>query len=524
MSARSLPATMSPDANRIAADAVPALLVGLVVLGFLFRTEAMAAYQVWNDSTAYSHCFFVLPIALYLAWDRRHNLAGLRVEPLPWLGLLAIPGTIAWMAAERLGIMEGRQLVAMSFVQLLFLVVLGWRVWWAMSAPLLYLYFLVPFGAFLTPALQKFTLEFSLIGLQVTGVPFYADEFLIDTPSGRYFVAEACAGLRFLIASIAFGVLYSMLIYRSYKKRALFMVASIVIPIVANGFRALGIVLLGEALGSAQAAAADHILYGWIFFSIVILLLILAGMPFREDTVTTVQEAKPAPERLPAARLRAVLASLLVVVFAGSAAAASAWLDGRAVPVASVSPPTFHSAAGCISTGPVIMHPPGTPGAAHPQGSRSVQEFICGNVRLAMTVQVFSTRANPAAIGQARRELAREDSSEELEFGSLAVPGGDPASWRLVIGNTPPVMAATALWVEGQPSRGGLAERILQARNSVQGAPAATVLVAAALHFPQGTLASSERDQAQRMLATFLAHQGALGPQITALAHAAAGN
>ena len=64
-------------------DAVPALLLGLVVLGLIFRAEAVAAYQVWNESTAYSHCFFVLPIALYLAWDRRHDLVGLRVAPLP---------------------------------------------------------------------------------------------------------------------------------------------------------------------------------------------------------------------------------------------------------------------------------------------------------------------------------------------------------------------------------------------------------------------------------------------------------
>ena len=310
MSARSLPAALSPDASRIGADAGPALLVGLTLLGLLFHEESAAAVKVWNDSTAYSHCWFVLPIALYLAWDRRHGLAGLRVEPLPWMGLLAIPGVIAWMAADRMGIMEGRQLVAMSFVQLLFLAVLGWRVWWVMSAPLLYLYFLVPFGAFLTPYLQTFTLHFSLIGLKVLGIPFYADAFLIETPSGRYFVAEACAGLRFLIAAIAFGVLYACLIYRSYHKRALFMVASIIIPIIANGFRALGIVLLGEWLGSAEAAAADHILYGWMFFSIVILLLILAGMPFREDTVTTVREVPPPAERMPGARWRAAAATI----------------------------------------------------------------------------------------------------------------------------------------------------------------------------------------------------------------------
>ena len=520
MSARTLSAAMPLGAGRIAADAGPALLLGLAVLGLLFYEEAISAVGVWETSTAYSHCYFVLPIALYLAWDRRDSLAGLRVAPLPWLALLAIPGLVAWLAAERLGVMEARQLVAMSFVQLLFLVVLGWRVWWAMSAALLYLYFLVPFGAFVTPWLQGFTLDFTLVGLKIAGIPFYADEFLIDTPSGRYFVAEACAGLRFLIASIAFGVLYSILIYRSYTRRGLFMLASIIIPIIANGFRALGILLLGEALGSAEAAAADHVLYGWIFFSIVILLLILAGMPFREDQRPAAHEPVPAATPLPGARAWALMAAAIVLVSAGGAAAASAWLDARAAPVAGITPLRLNDAAMCNAAGQPELQPPGTPGLAA-TSARSVQDFACGPLRMTVTMQVFSARTNPADIVLARRELARE-GIEDMEFGSLAVPGGTPSHWRLAIGSKVAAMTATALWIEGEPSHGGLSERILQARNSVAGASAAPVLVAAALHFPAGQLGARDREAAQQLLATFLAAQPTLAEQIHSVARAAA--
>lgn len=493
------------------------ILAGLLLLGLVFRTEAMAAYQVWTESTAYSHCFFVLPIALYLAWDRRHGLAGLRVAPLPWLGLLGIPGVLAWLAADRLGIMEGRQLVAMSFVQLLFLVVLGWRVWWAMSAALLYLYFLVPFGAFVTPLLQAFTRDFTLVGLKVLGIPFYADAFLIDTPSGRYFVAEACAGLRFLIAAIAFGVLYSMLIYRSFTRRALFMLASIVIPIVANGFRALGIVGLGEVLGSAEAAAADHVLYGWIFFSIVILLLILAGMPFREDQQA--EPPRPPPPPAPPAGglampVRAALAGVLVVGLATSAAATSAWLDGRAAPVSIATPPTLAAAAGCSATGPA------TP---YLGGRRSVAVFTCGPWRLLVTVQAFSTRANPGTIAQALRELSHEGASDEMEYGAIAMAGETHGSWRLTIGSDPAAMSATALWLDGVPRQGGLAERIRQARASIEGARLAPVLMAVAVEFPPGRLGNAEREQVQQMLTTFLAAQTGLSAAIGRVAQEAVG-
>jgi hypothetical protein len=151
-----------------------------------------------------------------------------------------------------------------------------------------------------------------------------------------------------------------------------------------------------------------------------------------------------------------------------------------------------------------------------------VAEFVCGPVRLTMTVQVFSTRANPSAIAQARRSLAREDLADEMEFGALDVPG--QGNWRLATSANPAAMAATRLWLDGTPSRGGLAERIRQARNSVAGADAAPVLVSAAVHFPRSPIGTREREWAQQLLAGFLGAQAGLEEQIANLARAAAGS
>ena len=204
--------------------------------------------------------------------------------------------------------MEGRQLVAVTFVEVLFLAMLGTRLWWALAGPLLYLYFLVPFGEFLTPKLQDITTWFIRHGLEILGVPAYIDGYIIEIPQGTFFVAEACAGLRFLIASIAFGCLYALMMYRSPLRRGVFILVSIVVPIIANGFRGLGIVYLGYLLNSAQAAAADHVIYGWVFFSAVILLLIVLGLPFRQDDVSTRSAVPPRPVHGSPASLRGGLA------------------------------------------------------------------------------------------------------------------------------------------------------------------------------------------------------------------------
>ena len=190
------------------------------------------------------------------------------------------------------------------------------------------------------------TLDLTMFFLGLAGVPAVSDGFIIEVPHATFFVAEACAGLRFLIASIAFGTLYACLIYRTAGRRTLFIIASIIIPIIANGLRAFGIVWLGYALSSAQAAAADHLIYGWIFFSFVILLLILAGLPFRQDTLPS-RSSRFGELRAAGLRPWAPAALLLLLAAAGPATAAA--LDRRAA--AGFSPGTVSlPVEGCTTT------------------------------------------------------------------------------------------------------------------------------------------------------------------------------
>jgi exosortase A len=493
---------------------VPALLLGLVVLGLVFHEEIAAAVFVWYDSTAYSHCYFVIPIAAYLAWDRRQLLAAEPIEPLPWAALLALPLGAAWLMAERLGIMEGRQLVAMTLVEVLFLTVLGWRMCWALAAPLLYLYFLVPFGAFVTPKLQDFTLNFINGGLDFLEIPYASDGYTIEIPEGRFYVAEACAGLRFLIASIAFGALYACLMYRSFLRRALFMLASIIIPIIANGFRALGIVVLGHLLGSAQAAAADHVLYGWLFFSIVILLLILAGLPFREDV--RANAAEPPAGAMPASpsTRRLLFAAVLSAIFATIGPATSAWLDRLAPAVSAMPAPVFTAVAGCR---------PMSAGAFATAPDVAVQRFACAMGQLTVTVQAFPPRSNPARVITAQRRATGEIvGSDETVVSSLEVPGIEPSSWRLVLTAGPARVTAAALWIDGKPATGGLAGRLAMVRDSLAGSAYAPMLVTVTMQFPRPQMYASEEQFAQRLIRTFLRAQGKLSEQITQLAMAAA--
>jgi exosortase A len=448
----------------------PALALGLLVLSALFHAEAIAAVHVWATSTAYGHCVLVLPLALWLIWDRRFEAAARRPAPWPMAALFGLPLAVAWLGADLLGIMEGRQLAAIGFLEVLLLAVLGMRLWWALAAGFLYLLFLVPFGAFVTPLLQDFTAGFVAHGLRFLGIPGQVTAFQIQIPEGSFYVAEACAGLRFLIASIAFGVLYAVTMFRSPWRRAAFIVASILTPIIANGFRALGIVVLGHILGSAQAAATDHILYGWIFFTIVILLLAGAGMPFRQDPGLAPEAETPlAP--LPAGlhRLAAPLtAAIAVLVLALAGPAAAFWLN-RAAPAPDADP-VLVTPVGCTLT------------SIKPVGSVLTEHFACGDAHLVARFEILPHRANPALVmdagmGQAVELLGGGD----IDGGQLTVDGTNPANWALQRDRDKPRAAAATLFIDGAPALGGIHDRLRLMRDLLTGSGTAPAALAVAV-------------------------------------------
>ncbi len=486
---------------------LPALLtlgVGIAAMIALFWPECRAAVKVWSESTAYGHCYLVIPIAAYLAWDRRDALRGLIPQPNAALALIALPLPFVWLAAERLGIMEGRQLIAIALLQVLFLTVLGWRLFRALSGPLLYLFFLVPFGLFLTPVLQVFTAHFIEVGLNLLGIPHFITNMTIEISSGTFYVAEACAGLRFLIASIAFGVFFALLNYRSPGRRTAFIAASIVIPIIANGFRALGIVVLGNILGSAQAAAADHLIYGWFFFSFVTLLLVMAGLPFRETpaaAAAAIDDARNGPFPARNFNPRAAI-PLIILALLGPAAAMA--LDRNIAPARLATHPTLTPPEGCtIDPAPPTATPSSaTPAGATPSGDSATYLLTCNDRALTVTLLAIPGRSTGAALAQARLTLTGPIDDEESVTGTLP---GHPA-WRTLIAHNPGLVVATASWIDGQPAPGGIAQRLLQARDSLLGTTH-DALVMAIAYRPGAPIGEAEANAALAQLSNLISAQ-----------------
>src|SRR5262249_10970952 len=156
-----------------------------------------------------------------------------------------------WWMGQLLAINEVQQYAAVGMMQVLIVTLLGLNVVRLIWFPVLYLIFLVPTGEYLIDPMQRFAAHFVDISLTLLNIAHYREGTVFDLTNGRFEIAEACAGLRFLIATVTLGVLFSYMMFRKPVKAMLFMVASVAVPLIGNGLRCVGIIVLAHLTNNA---------------------------------------------------------------------------------------------------------------------------------------------------------------------------------------------------------------------------------------------------------------------------------
>jgi exosortase A len=254
-------------------------LAWLALMALTFADWTEMARQWWNAST-YNHILLIPLILVWLVAQRWSELA--KLTPRAWwpgLVLLAAGG-VGWTAGAALGINTISQLGAVVLLQAAVATLLGPRIVAGLLFPLGYMVFLVPFGDEIVPALQAITAKMAVALTHASGVPAVIDGVFIDTPVGLFEVAEACSGVKFLVAMVALGTLVAHTCFESWKRRVLFMATAMIVPVIANGVRAWGTIYIAQSQGVQFAAGFDHIVYGWIFFAVVMAAVLGAWWRF----------------------------------------------------------------------------------------------------------------------------------------------------------------------------------------------------------------------------------------------------
>ena len=182
--------------------------------------------------------------------------------------------------------------------------------------PLLFLFLAVPMGSELIPPLMSLTAATTEIMVRASGVPLYREGMYLYLPTGTWSVIAECSGVRYLIASFTLGLIYAYLTYNSFWRRLLFVLASIAVPIVANSLRAYGVVMMGHLSDMRLGVGVDHLVYGWGFFGLVMVILFWVGGFWQEEVVTTRKPSGLAQDSKGASSVSLLAAAVIAVALA----------------------------------------------------------------------------------------------------------------------------------------------------------------------------------------------------------------
>lgn len=300
---------------RSSTSAVVGVAACMLAVLAIFWSTTLSMVTIWRTTT-FEHCVLVVPIFLWLVWRQRAVLAATRARPFwPALLLIMLLGA-AWLAAELGGVSAPAHLAVVALIPASVLLVFGAAWVRILLFPLAFLFFAAPVGDALIPWLVDRTADFTVWALRLSGVPVYREAAHFVIPSGRWSVVEACSGVRFLIASVMAGSLYAYLMYRSTRRRVLFLLAAIVVPIFANWVRAYITVAVAHLTNNQWMAGNEHVTFGRILFSAVLLLMFWVGARWREDDPDHApapaqrDTAQGVPRQLPAAAFALLLLAL----------------------------------------------------------------------------------------------------------------------------------------------------------------------------------------------------------------------
>jgi EpsI family protein len=271
----------------------------------------------------------------------------------------------------------------------------------------------------------------------VTGVPVHREANHFVLPTGKWSVVEACSGIRYVIASFMVGTIYAAISYTSMRRRAYFIAASIVVPVVANWLRAYIIIMIGHLSNNRFAAGVDHLIYGWVFFGVVMVLLFWVGSFWQQSPAPVSAADEAAARRVVAdtgtkAGARALFAAAIACI-----TAAALWLpvEARIDQATVAAPPTVPIVSGAAGWTPTVEAPAQWKPRYRGFGAESMQGFRSDGREVGLYIAYYRSQEKGRELVTSGNMLV---SPDDWYWRRMAV-GSDRVEWA-----GSPVAVATA--------------------------------------------------------------------------------
>ena len=225
-----------------------AILAGL--LYWFFHIEIGKIVSRWISDPNWSHGFLIPLFSLYFLHQNRLQLFSIKTKPswLFGLGGLVFLLIVYWLNTVQFKFAYGDALIGIAAIGATVLFVGGWPLIKLTWLPIAYLFFAVPLPGRLytqiTQPMQRLAahvsafvlngipeLEASISGVIIDVV--YRGQPLVPSLE----VAEACGGMRLLMAFVALGVAMAYLHWRPMWQRGVLLLSTVPIAVLCNVIR-----------------------------------------------------------------------------------------------------------------------------------------------------------------------------------------------------------------------------------------------------------------------------------------------
>ena len=238
------------------------------------------ARTIWATDEQ-GHGPIILTVSLWLLYIKRHELAAVPAQPVPWLGWPTVVFALLLYAlgnSQDIIMFEiSAQIILLIGLLLLFRGVRALRVVWF---PLFFMIFMIPLPealvAAVTAPLKTAVSAVASSLLYQLGYPVGRSGVIMTVGPYQLLVADACAGLNSMFTLEALGMLYMNLMkYTSAARNITLAVLLVPTAFAANIVRVMILVLVTYHFGDEAGQGFVHGFAGMVLFMVALALMLV---------------------------------------------------------------------------------------------------------------------------------------------------------------------------------------------------------------------------------------------------------
>ncbi len=236
--------------------------------------------SAWSQSEDYSHAFMIVPLSLYLIWNKKEKLSEVVIEP-SWIGLIiAFIAAMAYVFGTYAGVLTLNSIALVVSIIGAVYGGLGAKFVKVIWFPLFFLFLMIPIPSQLywaaTTPLQLMVSKVSVYILQLfTDIPILREGNVIHLPEKTLQVVAACSGMRSIISLTTLSIFFGYVSLRRFFSVAILVLCALPVAVIINILRIIIMIVADYYFHLELSSGAPHTYLGLFVFSVAIALTIL---------------------------------------------------------------------------------------------------------------------------------------------------------------------------------------------------------------------------------------------------------